>query len=178
MRHPGGWTAVSESIMRPQKAPTSGRSMPRTPPPTGAAAVPRRARYVLNDQVGFLMRVAMQRHTAIFASRMIEGLTPTQFAALAKLFEVGACSQNRLGRLICLDAATIKGVVDRLRARGFVAADRDPEDRRRRAVTLTQAGRRAAVRAVAVGAEITATTLEPLGANERRAVVRLLRKLG
>ena len=30
-------------------------------------------RYVLDEQVGFLMRVAMQRHTSIFMSRMIEG---------------------------------------------------------------------------------------------------------
>ena len=41
--------------------------------------------YVLDDQVGFLLRVAMQRHTSIFTTRMIEGLTQTQFAALAKL---------------------------------------------------------------------------------------------
>ena len=54
-------------------------------------------RYVLDDQAGFLMRVAMQRHTSIFTSRMVEGLTQTQFAALAKLNEVGPCSQNYLG---------------------------------------------------------------------------------
>src|SRR3972149_5970130 len=66
-------------------------------------------RYVLDEQVGFLLRVAMQRHTAIFTARMIEALTQTQFAALAKLYEVGPCSQNHLGRLIYLDAATIKG---------------------------------------------------------------------
>src|SRR5215813_10259059 len=94
-------------------------------------------RYVLDNQVGFLMRVAMQRHTSIFTSRMIEGLTQTQFAALAKLFEVGPCSQNHLGRLIYLDAATIKGVVDRLLGRGFVTTGHDPQDRRRRAVMLT-----------------------------------------
>src|SRR5215467_4719631 len=75
--------------------------------------------YVLDAQIGFLLRVAMQRHTAIFMSRMVEQLTQTQFAALAKLYEVGACSQNQLGRLIYLDAATIKGVVDRLQARNF-----------------------------------------------------------
>ena len=57
-------------------------------------------RYVLDEQVGFLLRVAMQRHTAIFTGRMVEGLTQTQFAALAKLYEVGSCSQNHLGRLI------------------------------------------------------------------------------
>jgi DNA-binding MarR family transcriptional regulator len=87
-------------------------------------------RYVLDDQIGFLMRIAMQRHTSIFMSRMIEGLTQTQFAALAKLHEVGPCSQNYLGRLIYLDAATIKGVVDRLHLRGFVTALSDPNDRR------------------------------------------------
>ena len=57
-----------------------------------AAARGRRRResgYVLDEQVGFLMRVAMQRHTAIFTARMIEALTQTQFAALAKLYEVG-----------------------------------------------------------------------------------------
>jgi hypothetical protein len=48
-------------------------------------------RYVLDEQVGFLMRIAMQRHTSIFTSRMIEALTQTQFAALAKLSEVGPC---------------------------------------------------------------------------------------
>src|SRR6266699_486772 len=99
-------------------------------------------RYVLDEQVGFLMRIAMQRHTSIFTSRMIEGLTQTQFAALAKLHEVGPCSQNHLGRLIYLDAATIKGVVDRLCARGLVATGGDARDRRRRAVTLTPTGRR------------------------------------
>ena len=45
--------------------------------------------YVLEEQVGFLMRVATQRHSAIFTSDMVDGLTPPQFAALAKLLEVG-----------------------------------------------------------------------------------------
>ena len=135
-------------------------------------------RYVLDDQVGFLLRVAMQRHTAIFMSRMVEALTQTQFAALAKLYEVGPCSQNYLGRLIYLDAATIKGVVDRLVLRGFVTALNDPKDRRRRAVTLTARGRAATEAAMKIAAEITAATLEPLSAEERRTVARLLKKLG
>jgi DNA-binding MarR family transcriptional regulator len=134
-------------------------------------------RYVLDDQVGFLMRVAMQRHTSIFMSRMIEGLTQTQFAALAKLYEVGPCSQNHLGRLIYLDAATIKGVVDRLHLRSLVTALADPKDRRRRAVALTERGREVTEAAMRVAAEITAATLMPLTADEQRAIVKLLRKL-
>jgi DNA-binding MarR family transcriptional regulator len=135
------------------------------------------ARYTLDEQVGFLMRVAMQRHTSIFMSRMIEGLTQTQFAALAKLHEVGPCSQNHLGRLIFLDAATIKGVVDRLDLRGFVTALSDPKDRRRRAVALTERGRQVTEAAMHVAAEITAATLMPLTTEEQRVVAGLLRKL-
>ena len=47
-------------------------------------------------------------------------LMETPFAAPAKLHEGGPCSQNRLGRLIDLDVAAIKGIVDRLRTRGLV----------------------------------------------------------
>jgi MarR family transcriptional regulator, lower aerobic nicotinate degradation pathway regulator len=135
-------------------------------------------RYVLDEQVGFLMRVAMQRHTSIFTSRITEGLTQTQFAALAKLYEVGPCSQNYLGRLIYLDAATIKGVVDRLQSRGFVTALNDPLDRRRRAVALTERGRQVTEAAMRVAAEITTATLVPLTMEEQRTIAKLLRKLG
>jgi DNA-binding MarR family transcriptional regulator len=135
------------------------------------------ARYRLDEQVGFLLRVAMQRHTAIFTARMIEGLTQTQFAALAKLHDVGLCSQNHLGRLICLDAATIKGVVDRLSARGLVTALNDPSDRRRRAVALTDRGWLVTEAAMDVAAEISAATLAPLSAEEQRQVTRFLKTL-
>jgi MarR family transcriptional regulator, lower aerobic nicotinate degradation pathway regulator len=155
---------------------TAEVEMPR--PKRKVPPSPARKRYVLNEQVGFLLRVAMQRHTTIFTARMIEELTQTQFAALAKLLEAGPCSQNHLGRLIYLDAATIKGVVDRLRARGLVATAGDARDRRRRAVTLTPAGRRVTEAAIVVAAQITAQTLAPLSPQEQRAVARLLKKLG
>ena len=150
------------------------KSNDMTPPTDAAAHEP----YQLDEQVGFLLRVVMQRHTSIFTTRMIEGLTQTQFAALAKLHEVGPCSQNQLGRLIYLDAATIKGVVDRLNVRSLVTALADPKDRRRRAVALTERGRQVTVAAQLVAAEITAATLAPLTAEEQRLVVKLLRKLG
>jgi DNA-binding MarR family transcriptional regulator len=136
-----------------------------------------KSEYRLDDQVGFLLRVAMQRHTSIFMSRIVKGLTQTQFAALAKLREVGPCSQNQLGRLIYLDAATTKGVVDRLAARGFISVRPDAHDRRRRAIALTDAGRKVADAAVKVAREITRHTLTPLTAAEQRTAVRLLRKL-
>jgi len=134
-------------------------------------------RYVLDDQVGFLLRVAMQRHTAIFTARMSESLTQTQFAALAKLYEVGPCSQNQLGRLIYLDAATIKGVVDRLSLRRLVTVVNDQVDRRRRAVALTTRGRELTAEALKVASEITAATLSPLSLDEQMQLARLLNRI-
>jgi MarR family transcriptional regulator, lower aerobic nicotinate degradation pathway regulator len=144
----------------------------------GRADAGRSHRYLLEEQVGFLMRVASQRHAAIFMSGMVDGLTPPQFCALAKLLDVGPCSQNHLGRLIYLDAATIKGVIDRLRARRLVTSQSDPQDKRRRSVALTESGRRVAEAAVAVAGHITVKTLAPLTPEEQRTIVRLLKKLG
>jgi DNA-binding MarR family transcriptional regulator len=119
----------------------------------------------------------MQRHTAIFTSRMLESLTQTQFATLAKLYEVGPCSQNQLGRLICLDAATIKGVVDRLSLRRLVTVVNDQADRRRRAVALTARGRELTAEALKVASEITAATLSPLSLDEQLQLARLLSRI-
>jgi len=143
----------------------------------GSADPAPRARYVLNEQIGFQLRVATQRHNAIFMSRMVGGLTLTQFSALAKLHEVGPCSQNQLGRLIYVDAATVKGVVDRLYARGLVMTSSDSLDRRRRAVVLTDAGRKLTEAALQVSVEIGAVTLAPLSPDEQRKLAGLLRKI-
>jgi MarR family transcriptional regulator, lower aerobic nicotinate degradation pathway regulator len=134
-------------------------------------------RYVLDEQVGFALRQAQQRHTTIFAGHMIEDLTPTQWAALAKLREVGDCSQNHLGRLTAMDAATIKGVIDRLTARGFTAVRPDPRDARRILVALTPTGLDLYDRAAPIAALITEETLGSLNEDERSTLVALLRRL-
>jgi DNA-binding MarR family transcriptional regulator len=133
--------------------------------------------YSLDEQVGFLLRQASQRHTALFAARMIGDLTTTQWAALARLDERGPCSQNLLGRLTSMDAATIKGVVDRLVGRGYAEAAADPTDSRRLVIALTATGRALVQRAAPAAHAITEATLDPLTASERRSIVRLLGKL-
>ena len=132
--------------------------------------------YRLEEQVGHLMRRAQQRHLSVFAA-IIPELTTTQFAALAKLAELGAMSQNALGRVTAMDAATIKGVVGRLVARRLVATAPDGGDRRRLVVTLTPEGRELYDRVEPQALEASRLTLEPLAPEEREAFVGLLRKL-
>ena len=135
------------------------------------------ARYRLDAQAGFLLRRAQQRHLAIFA-REIPELTPTQFAALAKAFEMGAVSQAELGRATAMDGATLKGVVDRLEARGLLATAPCGDDRRRVLVRLSEEGARLFRDVAARAAAVTAETLAPLSPAERATLVRLLEKIG
>ena len=96
--------------------------------------------YRIEHQIGFILRLAFQYHTAIFASKMVDNLTQTQFATLSKINEMGECSQSDLVRLISLDSATINGVVSRMRLRGFLEISEDPTDRRRQFIKLTARG--------------------------------------
>lgn len=133
--------------------------------------------YRLEDQVGFVIRQASQRHTAIFARHMTDGLTATQWAALVKVAELGAVSQNQLGRDTAMDVATIKGVVDRLLKRDFITTEEDPNDARRSIISLTAEGAAAVKQARPIAATITAETLNGLTPAEQRTLVELLRKI-
>lgn len=133
--------------------------------------------YDLDRQIGFLLRQAYQRHAIIFANLFGEEFTPTQWATVAKLNEVGECSQNLLGRLTAMDVATIKGVVERLAKRGFVSIKPDTSDRRRVVVALTGEGRSAYERCVGIAQLVTEETLAPLKARDRDTLARLLAEL-
>ncbi|HEX2112883.1 MAG TPA: MarR family transcriptional regulator [Alphaproteobacteria bacterium] len=136
------------------------------------------ASYVLEQQVGHLLRRAHQRHTTIFQDGMGDvQLTPTQYAALVKIRDLGQISQNQLGRLTAMDPATIQGVVQRLAARGLVDRTADPHDRRLMQLRLTAKGRALVQTAIARGIGITEATLAPLSEAERPIFLSLLRKL-
>ena len=132
--------------------------------------------YRLDDQIGFKLRVANQKHLEIFAASMPD-LTPRQFAVLAKLLEQGTVSQNHLGRLVAMDAATTKGVVERLLKKGYVAATQSPTDRRRLDISLTAAGETAARGALSIASEISARTARNLSERELQRLLALLDKL-
>lgn len=133
--------------------------------------------YRLDEQIGFLLRKANQRHLAIFA-RHIPDLTPPQFAVLARLWEVGETSQNQLGQLVAMDAATVKGVIDRLRARKLVQLSEHESDRRRVVVGLSAEGASLVEALLEDAGCISAETTKPLTQRETATLLRLLARIG
>ncbi|MEQ8585693.1 MAG: MarR family transcriptional regulator [Thalassobaculaceae bacterium] len=134
--------------------------------------------YVLQEQIGHLLRRAHQRATQIFLETFEEaGLTPTQWAALAMLAEEGSASQNALGRMTAMDPATIQGVIRRLEERGLITREPDPDDKRRTTLRLSDDGKTLVREVTALGARVTERTLEPLDAEERRAFLEMLARL-
>lgn len=132
--------------------------------------------YRLEDQIGFKLRLANQKHLEVF-TRIMPDVTPTQWAVLARLAEVGTLSQNHLGRLVGMDAATTKGVVDRLRKKGLAASAPSKTDMRRLEISLTDAGRAYAARAMQTATEISAATARNLTPRELERLLALLDKL-
>lgn len=131
--------------------------------------------YALEDQIGYVLRKAHQRATAVFLARFGEPeLTPTQWAALVKLSDTGGASQNQLGRMTAMDPATIQGVVRRLEERQLIERASDPEDRRRSMLKLTPSGDALVDRLRGEAHAVSRAILEPLSGDERQMLLRLL----
>ena len=132
--------------------------------------------YRLEDQIGFKLRLANQKHLEVFSLMMPE-VTPTQFAVLAKLLAEDPISQNHLGRLVGMDAATTKGVVERLRAKGLVRRTKSTSDMRRLEISLTTEGRAFTEHAIATASAISAATARNLTRRELERLLELLDNL-
>ncbi|MGL4281471.1 MAG: MarR family winged helix-turn-helix transcriptional regulator [Albidovulum sp.] len=132
--------------------------------------------YRLDNQIGFKLRVANQKHLEIFTAAMPD-LTPRQFAVMAKLLEEGPLSQNHLGRQVAMDAATTKGVIERLLRKGYVRSAASDSDRRRLEISLTPEGIAATREATAIAKDISARTVRNLTERELQRLLTLLDKL-
>ena len=138
--------------------------------------MPDKSTYVLDDQIGYVLRRVTQRHLVIF-SETIPDITTTQFAVLARLAQMGPLSQNLLGRETAMDAATIKGVVDRLARQGLLITAADPVDRRRLTVTLSAGGHALFTKYRDAAIAVSAQTVGPLSQSERTTLLALLARL-
>ena len=83
-------------------------------------------------------------------------------------------SQREISDHLGLDASDVVGVLDVLEAAGMVERHRDPHDRRRHAVVLTEAGEQASRRLMVLRSQVEARVLAGLEPDERRQLADLL----
>jgi DNA-binding MarR family transcriptional regulator len=76
-----------------------------------------------------------------------------------------------------MHAATTKGVVDRLRSKGFVQSSASKTDLRRLEISLTATGHDFAVHAIKTATKISARTTANLSPRETERLLALLEKL-
>ncbi|MFS4437464.1 MarR family winged helix-turn-helix transcriptional regulator [Paracoccaceae bacterium GXU_MW_L88] len=95
------------------------------------------------DLPGHLIRRLHQISVAVFAAETRAAgydLTPVQYGALSTLRDHPGIDQATLAGLIAHDRVTIGGVISRLESRGYVERKVRDDDRRARALTLTEKG--------------------------------------
>lgn len=106
------------------------------------------------------------------------GLGLSDFAVLEAILHKGPLPVNTIGKKVLLTSGSISTAVDRLTQKGLVNRRRDPDDGRVFRVELTGKGRRViseAYRRHSRNLEAAAEVLDP---EERRTLIRLLKKLG
>jgi DNA-binding MarR family transcriptional regulator len=104
------------------------------------------------------------------------GMSMRNFLVLSYLADRDGISQQQLGEILCIDANNLVLLLNELEAAGFAQRRRDPADRRRHIVELTDAGRDAFQRAEHAREAVEDDVLAALDAEERETLRRLLAK--
>ncbi len=102
------------------------------------------------------------------------GFRPPCMGVLATVDHLQPVSQREISDRLGLDASDVVGVLDILENAGMVERRRDPQDRRRHAVVLTEVGETAARHFAALRAKAVDRALANLDADERRQLADLL----
>jgi DNA-binding MarR family transcriptional regulator len=121
-------------------------------------------------------RLWRSTHTQTAAALESIGITTALFSVLNYLLARGAAIQQEIGAAIGIDPSTMVALIDELERSGLAKRRPHPRDRRAREVVITPKGRRTVERGRALAREVEDAVLQGLASDERRQLVKLLRK--
>ncbi|MER6944849.1 MarR family winged helix-turn-helix transcriptional regulator [Nonomuraea sp. NPDC000554] len=119
-------------------------------------------------------KAARGRMAAGLAAR---GSRMPHMAVLAALADFGPDSQRGLSARLGIDPSDLVKVLDELAAPGYVQRARDPSDRRRTSVELTDAGRTELDHQLSEATAVQDELLAPLAPQEREQLHALLQRV-
>jgi len=127
---------------------------------------------------GFLMvRLAMGFKARAIAALEETGFSQYHYSVLALLDEQPRKAQATIAEVLVVDPSQLVGVLDALEDKQLIARQRDPDDRRRHVVSLTDKGRKQLVRLRETIDRVEDELFEPLDAESRTAFHQTLLKL-
>ncbi|MFD7229785.1 MarR family winged helix-turn-helix transcriptional regulator [Streptomyces sp. NPDC059881] len=130
------------------------------------------------DRLGFLLA----RHGAITDSRVRHafescGLAPREGATLILLGKSGFMSQQALAAALEVDPSVMVGILNELESARLLERRRDPSDRRRHIVTVTEEGRRTLTKAHEAVADVERELFGDLSPEEIATLRGLLARI-
>jgi DNA-binding MarR family transcriptional regulator len=134
------------------------------------------------DALSGVMMLAREMHREMHGLMIQEtwavdaGFRPPCLGVLAVVEGRQPVSQREISDTLGLDASDVVGILDILEAASMVERRRDPADRRRHAVVLTERGETAARRVAALRAQAGDRVLAGLDDDERRQFVDLVER--
>lgn len=126
---------------------------------------------------GYLLRRTHQRSLDIFTRHVGSDVTRLQIAALVALNKNPGASQRELVEATGIDKSTLKEMLTRMEARGWVQRERDPQDSRAWTMRLTLEGSAVLLERIESVVAAQQEILEPLSKEDRKFFMRCLRKL-
>lgn len=126
---------------------------------------------------GHLIRRAQQRHLALWQEHVSTDVSSVQYAALTILERSPGASQSDLGAELDLDRSTIADLVARMERHGLIERIPHPSDRRRYALSLTDAGSAELRRLRPLVHMVNATLTQGLSTEEQTTLRALLRRI-
>jgi len=142
------------------------------------AAAPTQLPPSMRDRVPFLLFRASQASLALANQMLAEiALCARQVGILTMVTELEPMTQKALADVLRIDRTTMVALLDDLEAKGYVARQRHPRDRRAFLVHPTGPGRAAKIDAVRILDEQQQRFLAPLTPAERRQLAVLLKRL-
>lgn len=132
----------------------------------------------LEDRLGYLLKTAYRQLAERIDTALASfGLTARQLAVLSVIGREAAPSQIALSERLGVDRTTIVAMLDLLETRGWVERRRDPHDRRRNVLVLTEAGETLVAGAEKARAAAEAEYLSRIGDRDADRLLRSLQSM-
>ena len=139
--------------------------------------MPDRDVVTLTHRLAQLTRRAMADRMAHEKWAIDAGFRPGCIGVLHTVAQLEPVSQREVSSVLLLDPSDLVGLVDILEGAGLLERRRDPADRRRYALEVTERGQLAVARLRELAREANEEVLAPLDADERSELEKLLSRI-